>query len=166
MLQWRLKIPCATTKTAQSTKFKKITTLPPCPLNFLYPFPPTFFFLTPPDSCVLLSYLLIVLLSFRASQMAQQIKNPPAMQEMQADMGSIPGWGRFPGEEHGEPLLYSCLENPMDRGAWWVTVHRVTKSQTQIKWLSAHFCHSNRNSLRRDFFVFLSCPIHWWILSA
>ena len=55
------------------------------------------------------------------------------MQEMQEDMGSIPGWGRFPGEEHGEPLLYSCLENPMDRGAWWVTVHRVTKSQTQIK---------------------------------
>ena len=65
--------------------------------------------------------------------MAQQVKNPPAMQEMQADMGSVPGWGRFPGEEHGEPLLYFCLENPMDRGAWWVTVHKVTKSQMQLK---------------------------------
>ena len=40
------------------------------------------------------------------------------------DMGSIPGLGRSPGEGHGNPLQYSCLENPMDRGAWWITVHR------------------------------------------
>ena len=39
------------------------------------------------------------------------------------DLGSIPGLGRFPGEGNGNPLLYSCLENPMDRGAWWATVH-------------------------------------------
>ena len=52
------------------------------------------------------------------------------------DTGSIPGWGRSPGGGHGNPLPYSCLENPMDRGAWWATVHRVTKSQTQLKWLS------------------------------
>ena len=64
--------------------------------------------------------------------MAQQVKNPPAMQEMQAEMSSIPGWGRFPGEEHGEPLLYSCLENPKDRGAWWVTVLGVAKSRTWL----------------------------------
>jgi len=46
------------------------------------------------------------------------------------DMGSIPGSGRSPGEGNGNPLQYSCLENTMDRGAWWATVHRVTKSQT------------------------------------
>ena len=46
------------------------------------------------------------------------------------DAGSIPGSGRSPGEEHGNPFQYSCLENPMDRGAWWATVLGVTKSQT------------------------------------
>ena len=46
------------------------------------------------------------------------------------DPGSIPGLGRSPGEGNGNPLQYSCLENPMDRGAWWATVHGVTKSQT------------------------------------
>ena len=40
-------------------------------------------------------------------------------------MGSVPGWGRSPGEGHGNPLQYSCLENPMGRGAWWATVHRI-----------------------------------------
>ena len=47
-------------------------------------------------------------------------------------MGSIPGSERSPGEGNGNPLLYSCLENPMDTGAWWATVHRITKSQTQL----------------------------------
>ena len=42
-------------------------------------------------------------------------------------MGSIPGLGRSPGEGHGNPLQYSCLGNPMDRGAWWATVHEVSK---------------------------------------
>ena len=46
------------------------------------------------------------------------------------DLGSIPGSGRSPGEGNGNPLQYSCLENPMDRGAWWATVHGVAKSQT------------------------------------
>ena len=45
------------------------------------------------------------------------------------DLGSIPGLGRTPGEGNGNPLLYSCLENPMDRGTWWATVHGVTKCQ-------------------------------------
>ena len=54
------------------------------------------------------------------------VKNLPAMREA----GSIPGSGRSPGEENGNPLQYSCLENPMDRGAWWATVHRVAKSWT------------------------------------
>ena len=48
------------------------------------------------------------------------------------DLGSIPGLGRSPGERNGNPLQYSCLENPMDRGAWWATVHGVAKSQTQL----------------------------------
>ena len=43
------------------------------------------------------------------------------------DAGSIPGLGRFPGEENGSPLQFSCLENPMDRGAWWATVHGVAR---------------------------------------
>ena len=49
---------------------------------------------------------------------------------------SILEWGRFPGEGHGNPLQYSFLENPMDRGGWWVTVYRVTKSWTRLKRLS------------------------------
>ena len=50
------------------------------------------------------------------------------------DLGSIPGLGRSPGGGHGHPLLYSCLENPMDRGAWRATVHVVTKSQTRLSY--------------------------------
>ena len=46
------------------------------------------------------------------------------------NLGSIPDLGRFPGGGHGNPLQYSCLENPMDRGAWWATVHAVAKNQT------------------------------------
>ena len=48
------------------------------------------------------------------------------------DPGSVPGSGRSPGEGNGNPLQYPCLENPMDRGAWPATVHRVTKSWTQL----------------------------------
>ena len=46
--------------------------------------------------------------------------------------GLIPGWGRSPGEGNGNPLQCSCLENPMDRRAWWAIVHGVTKSWTQL----------------------------------
>ena len=49
------------------------------------------------------------------------------------DLVSIPGLGRSPGEGNGNPLQYSCLENPMDRGAWWATVHGVTKSRTRLR---------------------------------
>ena len=48
------------------------------------------------------------------------------------DPGSIPGLGRSPGEGNGNPLQYSCLENPMDRGPWWATVHKVAKSRTRL----------------------------------
>ena len=47
--------------------------------------------------------------------------------------GLIPGFGRSLGGGHGNPLQYSCLDNPMDRGAWWATVHRVAKSRTWLK---------------------------------
>ena len=62
-----------------------------------------------------------------ASLVAQIVKNLPAGA---GDVGSIPGLGRSPGEGKGNPLWYSCLENPMDRGAWLAMVHRVTKSWT------------------------------------
>ena len=58
------------------------------------------------------------------------------------DLGSIPGSGRSPGEGNGNPLQYSCLENPMDGGAWWATVRRVAKSR-----------------IRLSDFTFLSCDI-------
>ena len=54
------------------------------------------------------------------------------------DAGSIPGSGRSPGEENGNPLQYSCLENPMERGAWQATVHRFAKSWTQLKQFSTN----------------------------
>ena len=56
------------------------------------------------------------------------VKNPPANAEDTRNVGLIPGPGRFPGGGHGNPLQYSCLENPMDRGAWRATIHRATKS--------------------------------------
>ena len=56
------------------------------------------------------------------------LKNPPANAGASRDTGSIPRLGRSPREGNGNPLQYSCLENPMDRGAWWATVHKVTKS--------------------------------------
>ena len=54
------------------------------------------------------------------------------------DMGLIPGSGRSPGGGHGNPLQYSCLENSIDKGAWWAIVHRVAKSQAYLKRLSTH----------------------------
>ena len=54
--------------------------------------------------------------------------NPPANAGDVRDIGSIPGSGRSHGGRHGNPLQYSCLENPMDKGAWWARVHSVTKN--------------------------------------
>ena len=61
------------------------------------------------------------------------IKNLPAKAGDVKDVGSIPGSGRSPGEGNGNPLQYSSLENPMDRGAWQATVCRVAKTQTRLK---------------------------------
>ena len=70
--------------------------------------------------------------------MALVVKNPPASAGDIRDMGSVPGSERSPGEGKGNPLQYSCLENPMDRGAWWATVHGTTKIQKELKQLSTH----------------------------
>ena len=88
-----------------------------------------------------------------ASQVALVGKNSPANARDLRDMGLIPGWGRSPGlgrsprEGHGNPLQYACLENPMDRGAWWATVHEVAKSWTRL---------SNWALTRSE------CVIIWW----
>ena len=61
------------------------------------------------------------------SQVALMVQDPPAAAGDIRDMGSIPGLGRSPGGGHGNPLQYFCLENPVDREAWWATVHGVAK---------------------------------------
>ena len=61
------------------------------------------------------------------------------------DLGSIPGWGRSPGEGNGNSLQYSCLENPMDGGAWWATVHGVAKSQTRLSNFTIDMCKHYHN---------------------
>ena len=66
------------------------------------------------------------------SVVAQLVKNPPVNAGDIRDVGSIPGLGRSPGGGHGNPLQRSCPENPMDRGAWWATVHGVAESQTPM----------------------------------
>ena len=73
-----------------------------------------------------------------ACQVALVVKNLLANAQDVRDADFIPGLGRFPGEGHGKPLQYSCLENPTDRGAWWATIPWVAKSQTWLKWLSMH----------------------------
>ena len=59
------------------------------------------------------------------------VKNPPAFAGDTGDVGLIPGSGKSPGGGNGNPLQYSCLGNPMNRGAWWATVHGVRKNQTR-----------------------------------
>ena len=85
---------------------------------------------------------------YRASQVVLVIKNPPVNAGDIRDAGSIRGSGRSPGGGHGHPLQYSCLENPMERGAWWARVHGVTKNRT---WPSDLACtaHSFNNPTHR-----------------
>ena len=68
--------------------------------------------------------------NIETSQEAQVVKNPPANAEDIRDSDLIPGSGRSAGGGHGNLLQYSCLEKPMDRGAWWATVHGVEKIRT------------------------------------
>ena len=72
------------------------------------------------------------------------VKNLLANAGDSTDAGSIPGLGRSPGEGNGNPFQYSCLENSMDRGAWWATVHGVAKSWDNTEQLSTH-AHTSRD---------------------
>ena len=65
--------------------------------------------------------------------MALVVKNPPANTGDIRDTGSIPRSGRIPGEGNGNPLQYYCMENSMDKGAWWAIVHGVAKRSTRLK---------------------------------
>ena len=64
------------------------------------------------------------------------VKNPPAKAGDARDRGSVPGSGRSPGGGNGNPVQYSCLEDPRDRGTWWATVHGVANSWTGLRQLS------------------------------
>ena len=66
------------------------------------------------------------------------VKNLPASVGDIRDTGSIPGSGRSPAGGNGNPLQYSCLEDPMDRRAWWAKVHMIAKSQTRLKRFNTH----------------------------
>ena len=80
-----------------------------------------------------MSFLLFLInLNLWASQVVLVVKHPPANARDKRGEGSIPGLGRSPGVRNGNPLQYSCLENSMDRGAWWASGHGVTKSQTLL----------------------------------
>ena len=73
------------------------------------------------------------------------VKNPPANAGDTRNMGSIPGLGRSPGVGNSNPLQYSCLRNPMDRGAWWVTVHGVAESDMTEHTHTHTHTHTKRN---------------------
>ena len=79
------------------------------------------------------------------------VKNPPASAGDERAVGSIPGLGRFPGGGHGNPLQYSCLENPMDRGAWRATVHGVSESRTRLTDCAQHSTANARKPRMRSF---------------
>ena len=93
------------------------------------------------------------------------VRNPPASAGDVRDAGLIPGSGRSPGVGNGNPLQYSCLENPMDRGAWQAAVHGVTKSHnmTEVTW---HTAHNNIPSYEYTTFcpsMYLSMDV--WVVS-
>ena len=79
--------------------------------------------------------------NWQAIQVVLVVKKLPANARDVRDASLIPRWGKWPGGEHGKQLQYSCLENPMDRGDLWATVHEVTKSWTQLKRLSTYASH-------------------------
>ena len=80
------------------------------------------------------------------------VKNPPANAGDIRDAGPVAELGRSPEEGNGNPLQYSCLENPMDREAWQATIHRFAKSQAQLKRLSTHSVPRRQNDECKLFF--------------
>ena len=98
------------------------------------------------------------------SQVALVVKDLAANAGDIRDMHSIPRLGRCPGGGHGNPFQYSCLENPVDRGACWVIVHRVMQSQIRLKWLSMHIAipwetrHMGRDAENLN----IKDSVQWW----
>ena len=99
---------------------------------------------------------------FWPTQLTLVVKNLPANAGNIRDMSSIPGPGRSPEGGHGSPLQYSYLENPVDRGAWWATVHRVTKSWTRLS-MHAIF-HLKRENHSLSCFHFVPLPVSQHII--
>ena len=91
------------------------------------------------------------------------VKNPPGNAEELRDMGSIPRLGRFPEGRDGNPLQYSCLENPMDRGGWWATIHTVAKSQTRLKRFSGGLYIWNLTFCYYQFINFISLTVKYML---
>ena len=119
------------------------------------------FFTTEPSGKLILVFLCLISLSKNSSQEVLVVKNSLADSGVVRDVDLIPGSGRCPGGGSGNPLQNSCLENPMDRGAWWTAVHGVTKSWTRLNgWahvhnrFADHFQHSghyqNKNFLNKN----------------
>ena len=109
---------------------------PPCVLPLCHPTPPDFTFI-----CVW--PCLPIRMDFLSGGDG---KEPTCQCKRHRDVGWIPGSGRSPGGGRGNPLQYPCLENPMDRGAWWAIVHRIAKNWTGMKRLSTHGPHQNTSS--------------------
>ena len=86
-------------------------------------------------------------------------KEPDCQCRRLRDVGSVPGLGRSPGGGHGNPLQYSCLENPMDRGAWRATVHGVTKSRT---WLSDLASVNQMLKVNKNGYFHIIILTQWW----
>ena len=73
------------------------------------------------------------------------------------------GWERSPGEGNGNPLHYSCLGNPMDRGDWWATVYKITKGRTQLSDLTTAIYYTLFRMKKTDFSVLQNQPLQDWI---
>ena len=98
-----------------------------------------------------------------ACQVALMAKNPPINAGDVRDMGLVPGSGRSPAGGHRNPLQYSCLENPMDRGLWRAKVRRVAKSRIWLKRLSMHSCKVSiiTGSIVSHRVKAIKGPLHW-----
>ena len=104
----------------------------------------------------------VYLRNTRASQVALEVKNPSASSRDKRNLGSIPGSRRCPVEGHGNPLQYSCLEKLMDIGALLVTIHRATKSQTWLKWLSTALTAQWNAHIYISLYLYLSTSLHFY----
>ena len=93
----------------------------------------------------------------RPSQVPPVVKNLPANIKGPRHIWSLSGSGRSPGEGNGNPLQYSCLENSMDTGAWWATVHGVAESQTQL----SNWAHLRVTLFRNSCIIFVKTEKEW-----